>query len=134
VLVARSIRSPARLAIALAVASLLAVFLLYTAVAGRSTPALEPSSLAGHHGTVSLTGKVVGPVRGDAHGPGGLRFALRDIGGPSPTVPVVFRGSVPDLFKVGRDVNVTGHVAGGAFVADELVTKCPSKYTSSPSS
>ena len=53
---ARSSRSPARLVIALAIAGLLAVFLIYTALAG-STPALQPSNLAGHAGKVSLTGK-----------------------------------------------------------------------------
>ena len=114
--------------IALSVASVLAVFLIYTALAG-GTPALQPSNLAGHPGIVSLTGKVVGPVSGDAHAPGGLRFALHNINGPSPTVPIVFRGSVPDLFKVGRDVNVTGRLEGGAFAATQLTTKCPSKYT-----
>jgi cytochrome c-type biogenesis protein CcmE len=109
---------------------LLAVFLLYTAVAGSSTPSLQPSTLTGHTGTVSLTGKVIGPVTGDAHSAGGMRFALHDIGNnASPHVKIVYRGSVPDLFKVGRDVNVTGHVQGSSFVANELTTKCPSKYT-----
>src|SRR5437763_8632686 len=102
-------RSPARLVVALSVAAVLAVFLLYTALGGNSMPLLQPSNLAGHAGTVSLTGKVVGPVAGDSHSGGGLRFALRDIQGGSPAaVPIVFRGSVPDLFEAGRDVNLTG--------------------------
>jgi cytochrome c-type biogenesis protein CcmE len=120
-------RSPARLVVALSVAGVLAVFLLYTALHG-STPLLQPSNLAGHAGTVSLTGKVVGPVSGDSHGDG-LRFALRNIQGRSPIVPIVFRGSVPDLFKTGRDVNLTGRLDHGSFVASEMTTKCPSKYT-----
>ena len=61
---ARSRSNPARLVIALAIASLLAVFLVYTAISG-TTPALQPSNLEGHPGTVSLTGKVIGPVAGD---------------------------------------------------------------------
>ena len=77
-----------------------------------TTPALQPSNLAGHTGTVSLTGKVIGPLQGDAHRRGGLRFKLHNINGASPTVPIVYHGSVPDLFKVGRDVNVTGTHAG----------------------
>jgi cytochrome c-type biogenesis protein CcmE len=46
------------------------------------------------------------------------------------TVPVVYRGTVPDLFRTGRDVVVTGRLRNGTFVAqrDTLVTKCPSKY------
>jgi cytochrome c-type biogenesis protein CcmE len=122
-------RSPARLIIALSVAAALAVFLLYTSLAGGSTPSLRPSQLASHSGTVSLAGVVLAPVRGDAGDAGGLRFLLRDING-SDTVPVVYTGSVPDLFAVGRDVSVRGELKNGLFIAekDSLVTKCPSKY------
>jgi cytochrome c-type biogenesis protein CcmE len=119
--------------IALAVASILGIFLVYTALGGSSTPLLQPSNLAGHQGTVSLTGKVVGPVAGDAHSSGGLRFALRNINGSSPKVAIVYRGSVPDLFRTGRDVNLTGKLQEGAFVANEMTTKCPSKYTAAQS-
>jgi cytochrome c-type biogenesis protein CcmE len=126
---ARSTRSPARLVIALSVAGLLAVFLVYTAISG-STPELEPSNLAGHTGTVSLTGKVTSVVAGtDSHTPAGLQFKLHNINGASPIVPIVFHGSVPDLFKAGRDVNITGRLEGASFVATSLTTKCPSKYT-----
>ena len=121
-------RSPARLVIALSVAAVLAVFLLYTSFAGGATPSLRPSQLQGHTDTVSLAGKVVGPVTGSARGEG-LRFTLRDIDGTA-TVPVVYRGSVPDLFRVGRHVFMKGKLVDGVFVAepDSLVTKCPSKY------
>jgi cytochrome c-type biogenesis protein CcmE len=121
-------RSPARLVIALSVAATLAVFLLYTSIAGGSTPSIQPSDLADHGGTVSLAGVVLGPVTGDAQA-GGMRFRLRDIGGTA-TVPVVYRGSVPDLFNPGRDISVRGTLEDGVFVAerDSLVTKCPSKY------
>jgi cytochrome c-type biogenesis protein CcmE len=122
-------RSPVRLIVALSVAAVLAVFLLYTSIAGGGTPSLQPSQLPGHEGRVSLVGKVVGPARGDAH-MGGLRFRLRDREGGA-SVPVVYRGSVPDLFRVGREVVVDGKLRNGVFVAvpDTLVTKCPSKYT-----
>jgi len=116
--------------IALLVAAVLAVFLLYTSIAGGGNPSLSPSQLAGHAGKVQLAGTVVGPVRGDAHA-GGLRFALRDIGGSrSTTVPVVYTGSVPDMFKVGRHVVIDGQVRKGTFVAvpGSMITKCPSKY------
>jgi cytochrome c-type biogenesis protein CcmE len=126
---ASSSRSPARLVIALSIAGLLAVFLIYTALSG-STPALEPSNLAGHVGTVSLTGKVVGTIKGDAHESTGLHFKLHNINGQSPKILVVYHGSVPDLFKSGRDVNMTGEMMGTSFVATALTTKCPSKYTS----
>ncbi len=122
-------RSPARLVIALSVAALLAVFLVYTSLAGGGTPSLRPSQLRGHQGDVSLSGKVVGKVTGDAQA-GGLHFRLRDVKGTA-SVPVVYEGAVPDLFHSGRDVSVTGHLRNGVFIGDRdsLVTKCPSKYT-----
>ena len=114
--------------VALSVAAVLAVFLLYTSIAG-GTPSLRPSQLPGHSGRVSLAGKVVGKPTGDAHA-GGLQFRLRDVQGTA-TVPVVYRGSVPDLFRTGRDVVVDGRLRSGVFVAvpNTLVTKCPSKYS-----
>jgi cytochrome c-type biogenesis protein CcmE len=121
--------SPARLVIALLIASVLAVFLLYTSIAGGN-PSIAPSELAGRKGEVQLAGVVVGPVRGDSHA-GGLRFALRDIGGKTQTsVPVRYTGSVPDLFKVGRHIVVDGRLRRGTFVAEpgSMITKCPSKY------
>jgi cytochrome c-type biogenesis protein CcmE len=129
-------RSPARLVVALAVAAVLAVFLLYTSIAGSATPALQPSALAGHAGQVSLTGNVVGPLTGDAHG-AGLHFKLEDISGPNKTtVPVVYKGTVPDLFRTNRHVVVDGTLRNGVFVAvpGSLVTKCPSKYQAATTS
>ena len=120
-------RSPVRLVIALSIAAALAIFLVYTALAG-GTPSLRPSQLAGHDGRVSVAGKVVGQPTGTARGPDGLRFTLRDVQGTA-TVPVVYHGSVPDLFRTGRDVSVEGSLQNGVFVAGKLVTKCPSKYT-----
>lgn len=122
--------SPARLVIALSVAAVLAVFLLYTSVAGGGTPSVGPRALAGKEGTVALVGMVVGPVSGDPY-KGGLRFALRDIEGPKKqTVPVVYTGSVPDLFRKGRHIVVDGTLRDGVFVAERnsMITKCPSKY------
>ena len=121
-------RSPARLIVALSVAAVLAVFLLYTSIAGGGTPSLQPSQLAGHTGRVSLVGIVAGLQSGDAHA-GGLHFLIRDRHSMT-SVPVVYKGSVPDMFKTGREVVVDGKLRGGTFVAvpDTLVTKCPSKY------
>jgi cytochrome c-type biogenesis protein CcmE len=128
--------SPARLVIALSIAALLAVFLLYTSIAGGGTPAVAPSELADHAGKVSLGGRVVGTPTGDAHGDG-LRFVLRDISGNAPDrVTVVYTGSVPDQFRTGRDLVVEGRMQGGVFVAERgsMVTKCPSKYAPEPAS
>jgi len=125
----RSRANPARLVIALSVAATLAVFLLYTSLAGGASPSLRPSELAGHSGEVTLAGRVLGPVRGDPRD-AGMRFTLRDIDGTT-TVPVVYRGSVPDLFRVGRHVFVRGELRRELFVAvpGSMVTRCPSKYS-----
>jgi cytochrome c-type biogenesis protein CcmE len=127
-------RSPARLVVALAVAAVLAVFLLYTSIAGGARPALGPAQLTGHTGNVTLTGHVVGKVTGDAHG-GGLHFTMRQIKGTA-TVPVVYTGTVPDLFRTDRDVQVDGQLRNGVFVATPgtMITKCPSKYQATSTS
>ena len=122
--------SPARLVIALSVAAVLAVFLLYTSIAGGGNPSVAPSELDGRTELVRLAGVVVGPVRGDAHA-GGLRFKLKDVAeGARTTVVVRYSGSVPDLFKPGRQIVVDGRLRRGTFVAEpgSMITKCPSKY------
>ena len=128
-------RSPARLVVALAVAGVLAVFLLYTAIAGSSTPTLTPSQVnAKTAGKLSVVGIVLAPLRGDSHSTGGLRFALKDPTGSKPgRVDVVYHGTTPPpLFKVGRSVVVTGTLAGGRLTGTNILTKCPSKYTAAP--
>jgi cytochrome c-type biogenesis protein CcmE len=127
--------NPVRLVIALSVAAALAIFLLYTSFAGGATPSLKPSQLPGHKGKVAVSGYVLGPVRGDPHA-GGLRFRLRDIDGPhkDAVVPVVYKGSVPDLFRAGRDVYVVGNYNGRSLAGTSITTKCPSKYSPAKSS
>ena len=119
--------------IALSVAAALAVFILYTSVAGAGTPQLQPSDLASHaRGSVLLVGRVVGAPTGDAHAARGLHFILRDAKGSNNAarVPVRYTGTVPDLFRIGREVVVEGSLHNGTFVAKPgtLSTKCPSKY------
>ena len=128
-----------RLIIALSIAGVLAVFLLYTSFAGGATPSLRPSQLESFPDEqVSLAGVVIGPVSGDARGDG-LRFWLRDFDGDA-LVEVVYTGRVPDLFREDRHVFLEGILVGstgtvgnklqGEFVGteDTMVTKCPSKY------
>ena len=123
-----------RLVLALSVAAVLAVFLLYVSIAGSRTAQFAPSELAGHKGNVSLVGRVVGSVQGAGYAKDGLRFRVRDVKGTA-SVPVVYHGSVPDQFKLGRDVVVDGRYVHGTFVAkpNTLVTKCPSKYVNKKS-
>ena len=112
---------------------MLAVFLLYTSIAGGGTPQLRPSELKGRSGEVTLVGKVVAPVRRSGRT---VRFRVRDVEGRSAVrLAVVYMGSVPDMFRAGRDISLKGELRNGTFVGapGTLVTKCPSKYSSEKS-
>ena len=123
-------RSPARLVIALSVAAVLAVFLVYVAIAGRGTPDIQPSGLKNRKGEVVLTGRVVDESVRKTDG--GVRFRLRDIEGTA-SVLVFYRDSPPDQFKEGRDLSLRGELTrAGVFRGEPgtMITKCPSKYES----
>ena len=124
-----------RLGIALSVAVLLAVALIYTSFSA-STEAKEPSQiLSSAPGTkTEMTGKVVpGSIKQD--GNGGMTFQVKDRQGNNETMPVSYRGSVPDPFRGGREIILTGAVENGTFVGEpeSLITKCPSKFTTNAS-
>jgi cytochrome c-type biogenesis protein CcmE len=119
-----------RLVVALSVAVLLAVALVYTSFSA-ATAAKEPSELlsAAPGTTYDMTGRVVkGSVR---HEDKGLRFRVADRDGGGESIPVTYSGTVPDPFRGGREIVLTGAVERGVFVGqpDTLVTKCPSKFT-----
>lgn len=119
-----------RLVVALGAAVLLAGALVYTSFSA-STEAKEPSQLlnAAPGESYDLTGKVVpGSVRRDEET---LRFHVADRKDPSASIPVSYSGTVPDPFRAGREIILTGKVEGGTFVGerDTLITKCPSKFT-----
>jgi cytochrome c-type biogenesis protein CcmE len=115
-----------RLVVALAAAVCLAAALVYTSFSAASEAA-QPSELR-EGKSYEMTGKVVnGSIErsGDA-----LKFRVRDRDGTA-SVPVTYTGTVPDPFRDGREVIVSGRLENGTFVAerDSLVTKCPSKFT-----
>ncbi len=121
-----------RLVAALSVAVMLAGALVYTSFSA-SSEAKEPSQLIGaaSGGSYELTGRVVrGSVR---HRGEGLRFRVADREDVSESLPVTYTGTVPDPFRGGREIVLAGTVAHGVFVGERntLVTKCPSKFTTS---
>lgn len=119
-----------RLFVTLGVALLLATALIYTSFSA-STVAKTPSELlsgATPGKSYELTGKVVnGSVKESGEK---LEFKVRDRAGTA-SIPVKYTGTVPDPFKEGREVIVTGTVKDGVLIAEpgSLVTKCPSKFT-----
>ena len=76
--------------------------------------------------------KVGGRVPGGtiARDAGGVHFTIEDLTGKSATVKVTYAGQMPNTFDAGVDVVVVGKYAtsDGVINADQLQTKCPSKY------
>jgi cytochrome c-type biogenesis protein CcmE len=122
-----------RLIVALTAAVMLAGALAYTTFTAASD-AVSPSQLVASS-TPGRTYQLSGKVKpGSVHRNGNLlRFQVRDRNGRGPAVPVVYRGTVPDPFRDGREIIVSGQMRDGRFVGtkDSLITKCPSKFTTS---
>ena len=122
-----------RLIVALTAAVLLAGALVYTSFSGAAE-AREPSQiLRAEPGTdYKVTGKVVaGSIRRTGARDGQtLHFRMRDRNGTA-SIPVVYKGVVPDPFRDNREIIIEGEMRDGTLVAkpDTLVTKCPSKFT-----
>jgi cytochrome c-type biogenesis protein CcmE len=75
---------------------------------------------------VKVGGKVLaGTVSRDA---AGVHFTMQDLTGKTDTVRVVYSGQMPSTFGSGVDVVVVGRMGSAAITADQLQTKCPSKY------
>lgn len=125
-----------RLLVSLGIAAVLSTFMLYTALVGGDVqrPVVEARELPQRRSimkreTVQFVGVAAGPIKGDAHGDTFMYFAITDRKGHN-RVRIKYRGSVPDAFKVGRNVVVSGRLHGNTLVAepDSLATKCPSKF------
>jgi cytochrome c-type biogenesis protein CcmE len=119
--------------VALSAAVLLAGALAYTSFSA-STEARTPSQLLAANlapgRTYQLTGKVVAGYEQRA---GVTFFRVRDRNGRE-SVPVTYRGQLPDPFRAGREIVVDVRKRSGVYVGQpgSLVTKCPSKFTASP--
>ena len=119
-----------RLFAALGAALLLATGLIYTSF-NASSEARQPSELgdATPGKSYEMTGRVVaGSIEETEEG---IRFAVKDRDGSGEALPVTYSGVVPDPFREGREIVLTGTVENGVFVGekDTLVTKCPSKFS-----
>jgi len=119
-----------RLVVALSTAVLLAVALIYTSFSA-SSEAKEPSELlsAAPGTSYEMTGRVVkGSIQ--RHG-NGIAFRVVDRDGSGRALPVTYTGTVPDPFRGGREIVLTGAMESGTFIGEPetLITKCPSKFT-----
>ena len=75
---------------------------------------------------VRVNGDVVAGSVEQKAGDLNLKFAVSEGG---KTLPVAYRGAVPDTFQEGIPVVLEGSLdAAGVFQAKSLMVKCPSKY------
>jgi cytochrome c-type biogenesis protein CcmE len=117
--------------IMLAAAALLgAVVLAMWGLADRAAYFVTPSDITAGRApsdkAMRLGGMVVkGSLKRDADGLT-IRFIVSDT---KATVPVVFRGIAPDLFKEGNGVIAEGRLEpSGLFVADNILAKHDERY------
>ncbi|MBM3564546.1 MAG: cytochrome c maturation protein CcmE [Alphaproteobacteria bacterium] len=110
--------------------------LILAAAAGLILSALKenivffysPSDIAAKPPTAERRIRVGGLVEADSvEKPGGgvVRFRITDT---AASVPVVFRGILPDLFREGQGVIAEGKFADGVFAASEVLAKHDETY------
>jgi cytochrome c-type biogenesis protein CcmE len=121
-----------RLVVALSAAVLLAVALIYTSFSA-SSEAKEPSEVIAA-GPSDTSYQVAGTVvKAGKDGDDGRSFYVADDEGSIKQLHVLYpQGIVPDPFREGREVVITGTLnEDGTFAAekDSLITKCPSKFS-----
>ncbi|MGH7904224.1 MAG: cytochrome c maturation protein CcmE [Candidatus Dormibacteraceae bacterium] len=105
-------------------------YLIYSAMGGSAEYYQTVAELRRH--PTSSDVRVLGTVENDVRrtdGGLGVRFSAEQGGA---TLPVAYRGTLPDIFRPGIQVVVEGRMSNGVFQAGSLLAKCPSKFTSMP--
>ena len=86
---------------------------------------LEQESPANEN-TVRVNGQVAADSIEKETGSLTLRFIITE---GEVSLPVLYQGIVPDAFTDGIDIVMEGHLnSSGVFQANNILTKCPSKY------
>jgi cytochrome c-type biogenesis protein CcmE len=90
----------------------------------------SPTQVAAKEAPIGRTFRIGGLVQDGTlkRDPDGLtiRFSVTDT---ATTIPVVYKGILPDLFKEGRGCVAQGHVSGdGNFYADQIMAKHDENY------
>ena len=120
--------------IALTLAALLGGAMVWFAIGGSLETYAGPAQVKLNRGTYRLNAIVSKGAPTDAAAQAlsaaGVRFTVQDKDDATQRVDVVYRGTMADTFKVGREIVVTGGMEGGVFVGkrNSLTTKCPSKF------
>jgi cytochrome c-type biogenesis protein CcmE len=107
-------------------------YLVYSASGSSSEYYLTVSELRSRQPT-SQDVRVAGVVQNDVQrSEGGLHVQFTEKDGTA-SVPVDYRGTVPDIFKPGITVVAEGRLgADGVFHARAVLAKCPSRFSTTP--
>ncbi len=110
-------------------------FLIQTAITKASTYYITVDELLAQgpsavNREIAVSGDIIGSSVNWSPEKSLLKFTIKDTGG-SRELPIVFHGDKPDDFANDWPVIVFGKLNNqGVFVADKLLIKCPSKYSS----
>lgn len=125
-----------RLGIAAGVAVCLAAALAYVSFNASSQTAEPSQILTATPGQNFEMNATVVPGSIKQHGET-IDFEVKDRAGSGDNekMPVSYTGSVPDPFRGGREIILTGALKEGTFIGEpeSLITKCPSKFTTNAS-
>ena len=113
------------LAVAAGIATALVALALQRNVAYLYTPSEVLKGEAGGHARFRLGGMVQAGSFQRAPGSMEAHFAVDD---GDATLPVVYTGILPDLFREKQAVIATGHMRGGTFVAEQVLAKHDETY------
>lgn len=126
---------PGRLAVGILLVASATGFLVYKATGDNLAYYREVDELLAAPGDVAgkvrLSGDVVEGSVARHEDTREIRFEIESPGkaGGSARIPVVYQGTVPDIFRPGIQVVVEGRLEeDGTFRAETLLAKCPSKY------
>ena len=113
------------LVVAAAIATALVALALQRNVAYLYTPSEVLRGEAGEHARFRLGGMVAEHSFKRAEGSLEARFTVDD---GDATLPVVYTGILPDLFREKQAVIATGRMQGEVFVAEEVLAKHDETY------
>jgi cytochrome c-type biogenesis protein CcmE len=106
-------------------------YLVYSAAGGASEYYLTVSELRSQ--TPPGEVRVAGVVQNDIQrSEGGLQVRFTEKDGTA-SMPVEYRGTLPDIFQPGITVVAEGKLgADGVFHARNVLAKCPSRFSTTP--
>ena len=106
-------------------------YLVYSASGGSSEYYLTVSELRSQAASSDV--RVAGVVQDDVQrSAGGLQVQFTEKDGTA-SVPVEYRGTLPDIFRPGITVVAEGRLGtDGIFHARSVLAKCPSRFATTP--